>query len=567
MNCLIQRGEQWFRLCDPVRLFVAYTPAEVACCLEQIDVPGLWAAGWVAYEAARACDDALQTHCSASLPLLQFGLFRRAEPVALRARGSYSLGSWTPSVTRGEYAAAIAEIKTRIAAGQTYQVNYTFRMEADFHGDAHAFLCDLMAAQRGGRYGAFIQTDELAICSASPELFFERREGLVVTRPMKGTRPRGLSASADQQLAAELAHSTKDRAENIMIVDMLRNDLGRIAEVGSVQTPRVFDVERYPTVLQMTSTVTARTTAPFAQIWKSLFPCASITGAPKAKTMQIIRALEPDPRGLYTGSVGWIAPNGDAQFNVAIRTAVIQNQRAQYGVGGGIVWDSEEGAEYDEAFSKAAILTKPMPSFELLETMLFENGALFLLERHWARLRASAQFFGIAADWVALRAQLMKLEETGPTRVRVRVSRAGAFAIETRSHARSARPMRVALARDPVDARDPFLYHKTTHRALYERARAAHPAADDVLLYNERGELTESCLGNLVVSRAGRRVTPPVHCGLLAGTFRAELLARGEVEEAIVHLDDLPNADAIWVVNSVRKWCPVRWIDSPRARR
>jgi len=600
VNGLIQHGNDWLSFTEPVEVLTARTSDEVFQCLEKIEQSGLWAAGFVSYEAAGAFDDALKTHPSGKLPLLCFGLFEEPEfvghPEASGCRVSqagapapqknYQLGSWTPSVTRGEYAKAIAEIKEHIAAGDTYQVNYTFRLSTDFSGEPFSFFCDLTAAQQGG-YSAFIETDEFAICSASPELFFDFKDGTITSRPMKGTLPRALTAEADRAAAEALQHSAKNRAENIMIVDMIRNDIGRVAEAGSVETLRRFDVEKYPTVWQMTSTVQGKVGTPrrgvrgplrersLPNLFRALFPCASITGAPKAKTMEIICELEKGPRGIYTGAIGFIAPGGTAQFNVAIRTAVIQDGKAEYGIGGGIVWDSDADSEYDEAMSKAAILTKKMPAFQILEAVLYEPDAgLFLLDRHLKRLADSAEYFDFKVDLEKIRAHLEALQFQVSMKIRLLLDKDGKFeaqnvpvqcsnaypkgSVDINKHrfppvGRVNDPT-LAVAKEPVNAQDVFLYHKTTNRAVYEQARAARPDVDDVLLFNERGEITESCRANVVVELDGRKVTPPVSSGLLAGTFRAELLENGEIEEGIITLDDLKQAKAVWLINSVRKW-------------
>jgi para-aminobenzoate synthetase/4-amino-4-deoxychorismate lyase len=593
MNCLIQRGDGWLRFSEPVEVLTARTPDEVFQCLEKIEISGLWAAGFVSYEAAGAFDEALKTHAPGNLPLLQFGLFKNVEQTLLSAHlgrqeclPHYQLGEWKPSVTRDEYSTAIAKIKEHIAAGDTYQVNYTFRLSAEFSGSPFNFFCDLAAAQQG-KYAAFIETDEFAICSASPELFLELKDGTITSKPMKGTMTRGLTAEADRAVAEALKNSVKDRAENIMIVDMIRNDIGRIAEAGSVETVSRFDVEKYPTVWQLTSTIQGKLSqsregaknekvlfgklgdsAPlrenFTDVMLALFPCASITGAPKAKTMEIIRSLEKSPRGVYTGAIGFIAPDGAAQFNVAIRTAVIQNGRAEYGIGGGIVWDSGADAEYNEALSKAAILTRKMPEFQLLETMLYEPGqGIFLLERHLKRLADSAEYFDFKMNAAEIRERLRDLKFDEPKRIRLLLNAAGEVNVEAAScrwAQRQDAASTLAIAKEPVDSGDVFLYHKTTNRAVYERAKADFPDVDDVLLFNERGEVTESCIANVVVELDGRLVTPPVSCGLLAGTFRGELLERGEIEERIITLDDLMRADSVCLINSLRKWRKVRLV-------
>ncbi len=565
MKIRIQYGDAWLSFENPVEVLTARTPTEVFQCLEEIEASDLWAAGFISYEAAGAFDVALKTHSPGDFPLLRFGLFEEVQKVLLPSQSSiedYELGEWRPSVLRDEYVEAIAKIKDHIAAGDTYQVNYTFRLNAGFSGDPFSFFCDLAAAQRGG-FGAFVEMDDFAICSASPELFFDLSDGVLTARPMKGTFPRGLTFSKDRKHAETLKNSPKDRAENIMIVDMIRNDLGRIAEPGSVETLSCFDLENYPTVWQMTSTVKGKLPrrhkgARDSEFWRALFPCASITGAPKVKTMEIIQGLEKSARGIYTGSIGFMAPNGDAQFNVAIRTAFVDRTAGtvEYGIGGGIVWDSNTDAEYEEALSKAAILTKKTPVFELIETMLWEDGGFFLLERHLTRLAESAEFFGFRFDREKLCADLRNLRLHSSARIRVLLRECGEFNIQVLGLNRQKASSTLAIAKEPVDSTDLFLYHKTTNRAVYEKAKANFPDADDVLLYNERGELTESCIANIVVELDGHNVTPPISCGLLAGTFRNELLERGDIEERVIHLRDLKQADSIGLINSVRRWRP-----------
>ena len=605
MRLIIQHGDDWLSFKNPVEVLTARTPDEVFQCLEKIERSGLWAAGFVSYEAASAFDDALKTHAPGNLPLLQFGLFDAPEPhpagpAPLPRRGLYSVGKWRPSVTRAEYFEAFASIKEHIAAGDTYQVNYTFRLNTEFSGDPYALFCDLAAAQQG-RYAAFIETDEFAICSASPELFFELKDGVITAKPMKGTLPRGLSVSQDRKNAEVLKSSAKDRAENIMIVDMIRNDIGRVAETGSVEPIRCFEVEKYPTVWQMTSTVVGKIpfekglhskgtknakslqyrpfdslspsclcgekTVGLAGLMKALFPCASITGAPKAKTMELIQGLEKSTRGVYTGSIGFVAPDGTAQFNVAIRTAVIQDGQAEYGIGGGIVWDSDAASEYEEAITKSRILTRRSPKgqrrcFQLLETMLYEDGEIFLLERHLKRLAESVEYFDFKFDREKICDHLRFLRIQSPSRVRLLLNPEGEFEIQTFELKRLEASSTLAIAKRPVDSQDVFLYHKTTNRTVYEKAKADfsfdevpdRPRPDDVLLFNERGEVTESCVANVVVEFDGRKVTPPVSCGLLAGTFRDELLDLGEIKKGVVTLEDLKRADSVWLINSVRKW-------------
>ena len=324
-----------------------------------VNAHGYTAAGFLAYEAAPAFDPALKIHSPPDVPLLWFGLFDETEivrdpPAPARDERPHD---WAPSVDWPTYRRAIEDVKAHIAHGDTYQVNYTMRLRADFGGNPWSFFRSLVGGQNA-RYAAYVETDRHAICSASPELFFEMDGMTLRSVPMKGTAPHGATAEETRANAAWLYGSPKNRAENAMIVDMIRNDFGKIAQAGSVRVPKLFEIEDYPTVLQMTSTVEARTSASFVETLDALFPCASITGAPKARTMEIIADMEADPRGVYTGAIGYLAPDRRARFNVAIRTAVVDlvARSAEYGVGGGIVWDSDPAEEYEECRIKARVL-------------------------------------------------------------------------------------------------------------------------------------------------------------------------------------------------------------------
>lgn len=366
-------------------------------------------------------------------------------------------------------------------------------------------------------------------------------------------------------MADELRDSEKERAENVMVVDMIRNDLGRIAEFGSVRVPELFTLERYPTLWQMTSSVTAQTSASFTELISALFPCASVTGPPKSSTMRLIAELETTPRRIYTGSIGYFAPDRRASFNVAIRTALIDKHRGsiEYGVGGGIVWDSQQQSEYEECLSKAAVLRRRVPPFDLLETILWTpEGGFHLLDRHLQRLVASADFFDRRIDLHVIRDELNELTanlDPIAHRVRLLAAESGAITLQATplSHPdRSSKLTRMKLASKPVDSADVFLFHKTTHRSVYDDALRDAGDCDDVVLCNERGEITESTIANIVVVIDGKKFTPPVACGLLAGTFRAELVAKGEISERVITLAQLQQAERLYLINSVRGWAP-----------
>ncbi|CAN5858241.1 aminodeoxychorismate synthase component I [soil metagenome] len=563
-------GGRSIRFYDARGVLRADTLAEVLPVLRAVEdalARGLHAAGFVSYEAAPALDPVLPVRdAEPGFPLARFGIFAAREEVrsAPAAAGAWELGPWRASVEAAEYTEHVREIRERIAAGETYQVNHTLRLRADFRGDERAFyghLCQTQAAE----YCAYLPGDRYSVLSASPELFFRWADDELELRPMKGTRPRGRWPAEDHALAAELLASPKERAENLMIVDLLRNDAGRISEFGSVHVPRLFEVESYPTIHQLTSTIRARVRAgtTLTEVFRALFPCGSVTGAPKISTMGVIAELENAPRGIYTGAIGFASP-GESVFSVAIRTLVLDRASGvvQMGVGSGITWDSQAPDEYEECFAKAAFVRADPVQFELLETLLLEGtGQVFLLDEHLARLAASADRWGFRCDVGAIRQRLLQDARTehgtgaGACKLRLRLARDGAVRVESqRLPPESAAPVKVAICAEPVDSRDPMLYHKTTRREPYDRRRAAHPDRDDVLVVNERGELTESTLANLVVARNGELWTPPVDAGLLPGVFREVLLREGEIRERTLRPEDLWEADGVYLINSVRKW-------------
>lgn len=555
----------WLRFVKPVELVQTSCIEEVRNALwrleERVNNEALLAVGFVSYEASPAFDPALHARRDDSFPLLCFGLFREAEQCELSSADSsrFTLGEWNPSVSREEYDHAISKVKSYIQAGDTYQVNFSFRLRSQFSGDPFELFQQLAHAQPSTN-GAFIETEEFAICSASPELFFSLDGEKIIARPMKGTAPRGLTLMQDKARASELRLSEKNRAENVMIVDMMRNDIGRIAETASVHVPSLFDVERYPTVWQMTSTVAAKTDASVTEILKALFPCASVTGAPKARTMEIIAELESTPRQIYTGAIGFFTPNRRAQFNVAIRTVLIDKQKgeAEYGVGGGVVWASTASGEYDECLTKARVLTDSRPQFSLFETMLFTPAdGFFLLDEHLARLKDSAEYFGFPCHLAEAHKMLGTVTENCSEALRVKLTMAydGSFSVAVHGFDvhESRLPVRVRLAVSPIDSQNVFLYHKTTHRTVYDDALAAAGDCDDIILWNERGEITESTIANVVVEIDGALCTPPVACGLLGGVFRAQLLKEGNITERIITAEEFKKASRIYLVNSLRK--------------
>jgi len=563
---LLQDNGEWLYFSNPHRIIATEKLEEVLPALQEVErsiAANQWyAAGFLSYEAASAFDSALHAlrQTGAGFSYLWFGLY--PEPRIVKSPGPErpkQILEWHPTTDRETYNAAISKIKNYIATGKTYQVNYTMRLYTDFIGSAWDFFLHL--TQNQNNHAAYIDTGRYVICSASPELFFQLDGNTITCRPMKGTTKRGRTTIEDNEQSEWLKNSAKNRAENVMIVDLIRNDLGKIAEVGSVCVPHLFETERYPTLWQMTSTVTAKTNASLTEIFTALFPCGSITGAPKISTMKIIAELENTRRKIYTGTIGYISPQQKASFNVAIRTLLInkEDQRAEYGIGGGIVWDSSSTDEYAEALLKAQVLVQQQIPFSLLETILWtQEEGFFLQERHMARMLDSATYFDIPITKEKLEDYLEQISSDffTPQRVRVLLDQVGKLSYASRPFEirEDNQTLKVCLAKAPVDSRNVFLFHKTTRREVYETARKGFEEVDDVLLYNELGELTEFTIGNLVVELNGQLLTPPISCGVLAGTFRAYLLEAGQGLERTITVDQLNKCTKIFRVNSIRKW-------------
>ena len=561
---------------------------------------GAWVGGWVAYEAAPAFDPALAVvpvagTALADLPLAWFAIADGRRPVATPVDAPPSapvhLRAWQAATSAIDHARAVDRVRHHIAAGDTYQVNLTFRLSASFEGSPENLYRQLVASQSGG-YGAFLDTGDWVVASASPELFFEWDGRTVTCRPMKGTAPRGPTRERDRAQREWLEASAKNQAENVMIVDMVRNDLAHVAELGGVAVPELFTLEKYDTLWQLTSTVTARTREDVAlgDVFAALFPSASITGAPKVSTSRIIAELEPLPRGMYCGAIGFGGPSPTGPrwtFNVGIRTVTIDRRsgQAHYGTGGGITIDSNPAEEHAEAMLKARVLQRRSGVLHLLETMRWDpDTGIRHRDAHVARVLDSARYFDVpldpavvadaldAAIDAAINAAIdtASVEVRSPLRLRLLVDRAGVPSVDVAALSQDpghrgpgpppSGPLAVGLALDdvPVDPDDPWLHHKTTVRAVYEEAAARHPDADDVLLVNVRGEVTETTIGNVVVRLDGEWVTPPLASGLLAGTERAARLAAGDIAERVVTVADLDRATAFGRLNAVRGWEPAR---------
>lgn len=561
----------------PLAVHVLDDPARAPELLAALDAElraGRAVAGFLGYEAGAALVGAPVAGAPAA-PIAWFGAYAAAEVLAAGRGGAPLRPPRDPRGTlrdvRAEddaatWAAGVAAVRAALVAGDAYQVNLTtgYRCRVGDVRDAYRAL----SAAQSVPYGALLDTGTVALASVSPELFFraERRgaELALVARPMKGTAPRGADAEADAAAAAALRADPKNRAENVMIVDLLRNDLGRVARPGSVRVPRLLDVERYRRVLQMTSTVAAEAPAdlPLSALLTALFPCGSITGAPKRRTMELIAALEGRPRGAYTGAIGFAlpAPDGglaEAVFSVAIRTLEVRGGVGRLGVGAGIVVDSDPAAEHAEVAAKARFLTDPDPPVGLFETLRWERGHAPRWAAHRARLAASAAHFGVPFDPAAAEAALAKAVAAAgggrdPTvgsdavlRVRLDLDEDGRCRAEARPHADAAPdapPVAVALADARVRADEPARRHKTRNRAAYDAASAwaAARGLADVVFLNEHGRVAEGAISNVFVrDDDGVWRTPPVAEGALPGVLRAALLAEGVAREGLVGLDDL----------------------------
>ncbi|MEE4313838.1 MAG: aminodeoxychorismate synthase component I [Desulfofustis sp.] len=570
--------------------------------MENLLGQGFFLAGWFAYEFFHE----RRSVVSQSSPkiLAEFGVYRRPliydhdrhtgsfpglSELPPLEQGEYRLRDLAPNMEQAAYCRAIDAILDYIAAGDTYQVNYTCKMRFRFSGSVAGLYLDLRRSQPVP-YGCFLKHGSRHLLSFSPELFFRTEPGTIITRPMKGTCVRGRTLAEDRAQAEFLQRDEKNRSENVMIVDLLRNDLARLAESlggGRVRVASLFDVERYQTVLQMTSTVIAeyaRTSGVTpAELIRALFPCGSVTGAPKIRTMEIIDELETEPRGVYTGAIGYFAPEGRAVFNVPIRTVVLDGEQGEMGIGSGIVADSTPDEEWRECLLKARFLTHPLPTFELLETMLYRpHEGYFLLAAHLERLARSAEYFSFCCDRQRILRTLHKLAEDEAwdecRRVRLTLSRHGDLQISTTAcvapqflcwpeekAAGITAEVAIGLAGQAVDSSNPWLFHKTTHRPAYRQGlvQAEADGLFDVLWHNERREITEGCISNVFALIDGSFVTPPLQCGLLAGVMRGWLLATVgplPVRERIIFREDLLRAERLYLCNAVRGVLPARLI-------
>ncbi|OYU45094.1 MAG: aminodeoxychorismate synthase, component I [Burkholderiales bacterium PBB4] len=562
----------------------AYNLSEVRPLLHAVEAHahrGAWCVGAVYYEAAPAFDPAFAVHATAR-PLAWFGVFDEALPwpvVPGPAPEAMSL-QWQTLLSKPDFDAALQQLLQGINNGDFYQVNFTAPLQAalqishEKHASSATALSLFHALQRAqaGGYAAYLNAGDEHILSVSPELFFNWQDGQLLTRPMKGTAPRGATPEDDLAAAQALQTSTKERAENVMIVDLLRNDLSRIAEPFSVQVPRLFHTQALPAVWQMTSDITARTRADcsLADVFAALFPCGSITGAPKVQAMRAIRALEPHARGVYCGALGVVKPGGAAIFNVPIRTVTLRDGQALCGIGSGITAGSVASDEWNEWQHKQAFVRRATTRFELLETLGLHDGHYPHLDAHLARMAQAAQHFGYPWQPDAVQAALQSVADqhaTGTWRVRLLLCAQGR--LQAQAYALPATPTRVRLqlAGRPLDeAHSEFVRFKTTHRGHYDAFTPTHAEVFDTLLWNAQGEITECTRGNIAVQLSGQWRTPPLRCGLLPGVGRALALQQGRATESVIRVQDLPHAAGWAFINSLRGWVPADLVDAPGQR-
>ncbi len=544
--------------------------------LRQYLADGYYVAGWISYEAGLFLEDRLAIHGNQmdEIPFLSFGVYQKRQSLtsaeneeywaAFSGPDDYEIGAVKLNISRAQYQAAVSRIHEYLKAGDIYQVNYTLKAQFGFHGRPESYFSALRKAQRV-EYGAFIKSDDLSVLSLSPELFFRKSGADITARPMKGTCPRGRTLAEDRHHADFMQRDEKSRAENLMIVDLLRNDLSRISAPASVHLQSLYDVEKYRTLFQMTSTIGAK--APEAlhmvDLITALFPCGSVTGAPKIRAMEIISELEQAPRGIYTGAIGYMAPDGDGCFSVPIRTIILDRDgQGEMGIGSAIVADSDVAAEYDECLLKARFATRKFEAFDLIETLRW-SGEYHLLDLHLDRLQQSAEYFDFVFPAQDLRRDLMQhaeyLDPDSIWKVRLLLSEAGQLSLTSQVIELPAEDeiRLVTLSEARLDSQNSMLFHKTTDRRLYDREFARHQktfGSYDVIFVNERGHLTEGSYNNLFLKRGETLITPPLDDGLLDGVLRRALQDDPKVTlvEQSLTPADLLTADQIFMGNSVR---------------
>lgn len=551
---------------NPLQIIKTHSLHEINECFKQIEQAvqdGYYAAGFLSYEASTAFNIQYTIKQPNHMPLLWFGIFEHPEQPKPFKKKQYSYQNWLLSETKDQFKQTFNKVQQNIQQGKISQVNYTTRYETHFSGDAYSYYHDLKNAQQAD-YSAYIHTNEFDILSLSPELFFEIDNNTITTKPMKGTIGRGLTYEDDLQKRKWLEQSEKNQYENKLATDLMCQELTQITKPNSIHIYDQFRVKQYPTLYQMTTTIDGKLHAntSLTSLFKTLFPCTSITGTPKSAAMKLISELEQSPRNVYCGTIGFITPKQKALFNVPIRTVVINHhdQKATYGVGGAITAQSTVDEEFTEIQTKAKVLQTNYPTFNLLETISLIDGKYIVLENHLKRLEQSAKYFNFPINITNIKHDLLEKQDRyskGKWRLRLLVSKDKSYNIEIYELHDIQQNMPVTLAEKPLQKNNPFLYHKTTNRLIYEKLKSSDDYYFDTLLWNEDKQITEFTIGNIVVKLNGELITPPVEDGLLPGTYREKLLEENVIKEQSIYLDDLKQCTHIWLINSVRQWVQV----------
>ncbi len=584
------------------KTYIFIEPAEIIKCfngknikykllkLEEKLKKGYYIAGFISYEAGLIFEELVSFKTNFKFPVIWFGVYKKPlifdhrkkrfmnnnklnqqfKKYNMQIKNDYCIKDIKPNLEKKKYIKNIQIIKNCIEEGNTYQVNYTFKHKFNFKGKTENLFYNLCLKQSVA-YASFIKTKDKDILSLSPELFFRRNKNNIYVKPMKGTIDRGINYKEDNIKEKKLQNSIKNRAENVMIVDLLRNDLGRISKTGSVKVNKLFEVEKYETLFQMTSTIKSELKSGISwyEIFKNIFPSGSVTGAPKISTMKIINDLEKEPRHIYTGSIGYITPDNKSVFNVSIRTVLIdkKTQQGEMGIGSGIVYDSDENDEYEECLLKSKFLTDKHKEFKLIETILWEKGNLFLLDLHLNRLQKSAKYFNFKYNKLKIIKNLYKkckkFDYNKKYKIRLLLDIYSNISIIS-SQLDKQKKVKIKFSNKKTNPKNIVLYHKTTNRKFYDKEleKARKEGFFDVIFINKKEEITEGCISNIIIKKNNVFYTPPVKCGLLNGVYRQFLLEKEDfpLQEKILTKQDIFNADKVYLINSVRKIRKVSYI-------
>ncbi|TGN00813.1 aminodeoxychorismate synthase component I [Leptospira yasudae] len=548
---------------NPITTIEAYNSEDLTEALHKIEdflERGYYLAGFISYEAGYFFSDANWKRTETVLPLLYFAVFEKPEKISKPLSESHQNYGFYISKTpnRETYFQNLKTIRDHLFQGEIYQINHTDRINFDFEGDILSFY-KVLSERQPVSYGSWIRFQKTDLLSFSPELFFEKKNRTLVTKPMKGTYPRGKSANEDKENIRLLQNSEKEKAENLMITDLMRNDLGKISKEGSVQVEALFSVETYNTIFQMTSTIRSELSdsVGWKEIFKQLFPGGSITGAPKLRAMRLIEQLEP-PRGIYTGAIGVIQPNQNAVFSIAIRTLELKHGKGNIGIGSGITWDSDPEREWSEIFEKAKFFTEAPRDFSVFETILYKNGIFYFLKEHLERIGRSAQKLQIPFSEENWNSTLQKIRsevsDRNSYRVKISLHVSGTIHWEHSELSGFQKKGNVRISKIKMDSASEFRKHKTNLRAVYDQEGKLARDTDclDTIFLNEKDEITEGSITNLFVKIGDSYFTPPLDSGILPGVFRERLLKRNGFYEKILSLEDLTNSNSVFLCNSLR---------------